>query len=176
MASGRAMMIVCIGLVAATLSVPAQGDKVQGTATVGTVTVTLANGIAVAYKAPNGQLISVVLSDRPVDAKEFAQDTRTGPGEPLVSGLFEGAWKSQHIAKKLSGITFTISPNGLMGEEFLIGGRNNTFSLGSDEYALDLKSRSPRLVGTLKTKATVDLGSGRKVGLDSTFDLAVAAR
>ena len=176
MRSARWMMVLCSGLVAATLSLPAQGDKVQGTATVGTATVTLTNGMAVAYKAPNGQLISVVLSDRPVDAKSFAEDTRIGPGEPLVSGLFEGAWKSQHIGKKFSGVTFTIGPSGLMSEEFLVGGRNNTFSIGNDEYVLDVKSRSPRLTGTLKTKSTVDLGGGRKVGLNATFDLAVASR
>ena len=177
MASGRSMMLVCAGLLAGTLSVPAQGDKVQGTATVGKTTVTLTHGMAVAYKAPNGQLISVVLSDKPVDAKEFAADTRTGPGEPLVAGVFEGAWKSQHIGKKLSGVTFTIGPNGVMSEEFLVGGRNNTFSIGTDEYVLDLKSRTPRLTGTLKTKApATDLGGGRTAGLNATFDLAVAVR
>jgi hypothetical protein len=133
--------------------------------------------MAVAYKAPNGELVSVVLSDQPVDAKEFASDTRTAPGEPLVAGLFEGAWKSQHIARKLSGVTFTIGPRGLMSEEFLVGGRNNTFSIGTDEYALDVKSRSPRLVGTLKTKTpAVDVGGGRRAGLEATFDIAVAVR
>jgi hypothetical protein len=177
MASGRSMMVAGVGLVAGTLSLPAQGNKVQGTATVGTTKVTLTNGMAVTYKAPNGQLISVVLSDQPVDAKEFADDTRTAPGEPLVAGLFEGKWKSQHIAKKLSGVTFTIGPKGVMIEEFLVGGRDSTFSIGADEYTLDLKSRSPRLVDTLKTKApAVDLGGGRRAGLDATFDIAVAVR
>jgi hypothetical protein len=168
------MMLVCVGLVAATLS--AQSDKVQGTVTVETAKVALTSGMAVAYKTPNGQLISVVLSDKPIDAKEFAQDTRTGPGEPLAPAIFEGAWKSQHIGKKLSGFTFTIGPNGLLTDEFLIGGRNNTFSISSDQYVLDVKSRSPRLVGTIKTKTpVVDLGV-RKAGLDATFDLAVTDR
>ena len=177
MPSGRSMMLVCAGLLAATLSVLAQGDKVQGTATVGTTKVTLTNGMAVAYKAANGPLISVVLSDKPVDAKEFAADTTTGPGEPLVAGVFEGAWKSQHIGKKLSGVTFTIGPNGVMSDEFLVGGRNNTFSIGTDEYLLELKSRTPRLTGTLKTKTpAIDLGGGRTAGLNATFDLAVAVR
>ena len=177
MISGRSKILVCVSLVAATVSLPAQGDKVQGTVTVGTTKITLTSGMAVAYKASNGQLISVVLSDKPADAKEFAADTKTGPGEPLVAGVFEGAWKSQHIAKKLSGITFTIGPKGLMSEEFLVGGRNNTFSISPDEYVLEVKSRSPRLVGTLKTKTpAVDVGGGRKVGLDATFDLAVTAR
>lgn len=174
--TSRLLMLACAGLVVATLALQAQGDKVQGTVTVGTAKVTLTNGMAVAYTAPNGQLISVVLSDNPVDAKEFATDTRTGPGEPLVSGLFSGAWKSQHIGKKLSGITFTIGPNGVMDEEFLVGGRNNTFSIGSDEYVLEVKSRSPRLVGTIKTKTPVVDAGSRNARLDATFDLAVTTR
>ena len=176
MTAARLTMLVSAAVAAATVSLPAQGNKVQGTATAGTTKVMLTSGMAVAYTAPNGQLVSVVLSDKPVDATSFAEDTKTGPGEPLVAGLFEGAWKSQHIAKKLSGFTFTIGPNGLMSEEFLIGGRNNTFSIGNDEYVLDVKSRSPRLTGTLKTKTpTVDAG-GRNAGLDAAFDLAVTAR
>ena len=39
MRPGRSLMLVSAGLVAATLSLPAQGDKVQGTATVGTAKV-----------------------------------------------------------------------------------------------------------------------------------------
>ena len=177
MTSVRSMILACAGLVAVSLSLPAQSDTVQGTVTAGTTKVALTAGMAVAYKASNGQLISVVLSDKPADAKAFAEDTKTGPGEPLVPGTFEGAWKSQHIGKKLSGVTFTIGPNGLLSEEFLVGGRNNTFSISDDNYVLEVKSRSPRLVGTIKTKTpTVDLGGGRTAGLNATFDLAVAAR
>lgn len=177
MGAGRSMLLAGAGLVAATLSLPAQGDTVQGIATVGKTRVALSHGMAVSYKAPNGPLISVVLSDKKVDATAFAGDTKAGPGEPLVPGLFEGAWKGQHISKKFEGVTFTIGPDGLLSEEFLVGGRNNTFSVGTDEYVLQLKSRSPRLVGTLKTKApAIDLGGDRKAGLDALFDLAVAAR
>lgn len=176
MAVRHSMILVCAAI-ATTLSLRAQGDKVQGTATLGKTKVTLTTGMAVDFKAPNGQLLSVVLTDKPVDAKEFAGDTRTGPGEALVFGLFEGAWKSQHIGKKFSGFTFTIGPNGLMSETYLIGGRDNMFSIGNEQYALDVKSRTPRLVGTIKTKTpTVDMGAGRSAGLDASFDLAVAAR
>ena len=176
MVSRRSMIFVGAALVAASLSLRAQGDTVQGVATVGKDKVTLSEGMAVAYKAPNGALISVVLADKPIDAKEFATDTKTGPGEPLVLGLFQGAWKSQHIAKKFSGVTFTIGPDGVMDNEFLVGGRNNTFSLG-DEFVLTVKSRSPRLAGTIKTKApAVDLGNGKSAGLDAMFDLAVSTR
>ena len=169
--------LVCAGLAAGTLALSAQGESVQGIATVGTTRVALSDGMAVGYEAPNGALISVVLSDKPVDRKAFADDTRVGPGEPLVAGVFEGAWKSQHLARRLSGVTFTIGPDGLVSEEFLIGGRNNTFSVGTDAYVLNVKSRSPRLVGTLKTKApAVDLGGGRSAGLDAFFDMAVDSR
>jgi len=176
MVSGRSMMLACAGLAAATLSLPAQGDTVQGLATVGTTRVGLSHGMAVAYTAPNGPLISVLLSDERVDAKEFAQDTKTGPGEHLVAGLFEGAWASQHIARKLSGVTFTIGPNGLMLDTLLVGGRNNTFSIGSDEYVVDIKSTSPRLVGSIKTKTPIVDAGSQKAGLDASFDIAVEMR
>ena len=173
----RSGLFVCAGVLAGSLVVSGQGDKVQGTVTVGSTKVVLASATAVGYKAPNGQLISVLLSDKPADAKEFATDTKTGPGEMLVSGLFEGAWKSQHNAKKLSGFVFTVGPKGaVMGEEFLVGGRNNTFSIGSDEYVVVLKSTSPRLVGTIKTKTPVVEAGGHKAGLDASFDVAVTTR
>ena len=182
MAISRSVLLVTAALVAATLSLPAQGDTVQGLLSIGKPKVpmtkmTLAHGMAVAYQASAGSLISVVLADKPIDAKEFATDTKTGPGEPLVPGTFQGAWKSQHIGRKFSGITFTIGPNGLLDEEFLVGGRNETFSIGNDNYVLTLKSRAPRLVGTIKTKdPVIELGGDRNAGLDALFDLAVGAR
>ena len=165
--------IVALGVTVAV----GQGSTAKGTVTVGATKVAIANGAAVSYKATNGQLVSVLLSDRPADAKEFATDTKTGPGEPLMSGIFEGAWKSQHIGKKFSGFVFTIGPKGnVMGEEFLVGGRNNTFSIGSDEYVVDIKSTSPRLVGTIKTKTPVVDAGSQKAGLDASFDIAVEMR
>ena len=155
----------------------AQADRVQGTATAGTTKITLANGMAVSYPSASGPLISVVLSDTMPDRQAFAADTKTGPGEPLAPATFEGAWKSQHIGKKLSGFTFTVdAASKIISEEFLIGGRNNTFSLSSDEYVIEVKSTSPRLVGRIRTRTpTVDTGS-MKAGLDATFDLAVEPR
>jgi hypothetical protein len=155
----------------------AQADSVQGTVTVGATKVALTSGIAVGYTAPNGQLISVLLSDKPADHKAFAADTKTGPGEPLVAGLFEGAWKSQHFGKKLSGFTFSLSgKTNIISDEFLIGGKNNTFSLGTDEYVIELKSTSPRLVGRIRTKTPIVDAGSTKAGLDATFDLAVEPR
>lgn len=169
-----AMGVIAVGWAT---TVWGQAAKAQGTVMVGKTKVTIASAMAVGYKAPNGQLISVLLSDKPANAKEFATDTRIGPGESYVAGIFEGAWKSQHAGKRFSGFMFTIGPKGtLMIEEFLIGGQNNTFSIGSDEYVLELKSTAPRLVGSLKTKKpSIDVGGGRTVGLDATFDVAVGA-
>lgn len=163
-----------VGVAAASFG---QASKAQGTVTVGATKVAITSGMAIGYKATNGQLVSVLLSDKPADVKQFATDTKTGPGEPLVSGIFEGAWKSQHMGKKLSGFMFTIGPKGnVMGEEFLVGGRNNTFSIGSDEYVIDVKSTSPRLVGTIKTKTPIVDAGSRKAGLDASFDIAVETR
>lgn len=171
------LVVAVVTVVSMTGAMWAQADTVQGTATVGATKIALVSGMAVAYTAPNGQLISVLLSDKPADRQVFATDTKTNPGEPLVSGTFEGAWKSQHLGKKLSGVTFTVRDKAtIIGEEFLVGGRNNTFSLGDGEYVVELKSTSPRLVGRIRTKTpVVDTGS-TKAGLDATFDLAVEAR
>lgn len=170
--------VVVIGALGLAAAASGQAPKAQGTVTVGVTKVAIATGMAVGYTAPNGQLVSVLLSDKPADVKVFAADTKIGAGERYVAGIFEGAWKSQHGAKKLSGFMFTIGAKGnLMTEEFLIGGQNNTFSIGSDEYVVSIKSMSPRLVGTIKTKTpVVDVGGGRKVGLDGAFDLTVEAR
>jgi hypothetical protein len=166
-----------LAAVALTSAVVAQADTVQGTATVGTTKVVLTRGMAVSYTAPNGQLISVLLSDQPADRKTFAADTKTGAGEPLMAGLFEGAWKSQHIGGKLSGFAFSIgAEKNIISEEFLVGGRNNTFSLGTDEYVIEVKSTSPRLVGRIRTKTPIVDAGSTKAGLDATFDLAVAPR
>ena len=168
---------VALAIVALTRVTWAQADTVQGTVTVGATKITLTSGMAVAYTAADGPIISVLLSDKPADAAAFAEDTKTGAGEPLVPGLFEGAWKSQHIGKKLSGFTFSVrSGNVFVGDEFLVGGRNNTFSLSGDEYVIEVKSTSPRFVGRIRTKTpVVDTGS-TKAGLDATFDLAVSRR
>lgn len=156
--------------------VTAQSDTVQGTVTVGASKIALTSGMAVAYTTPGGPAVSVLLSDKPADRKSFAEDTRTGAGEPLAPGLFEGAWKSQHFGKKVSGFTFTVSGTNMIGDEFLVGGKNNTFSLVSGEYVLELKSTSPRLVGRIRTKSPVVEAGSTTAGLDAAFDLGVEVR
>jgi hypothetical protein len=174
MATGRSTLLAGAALAAATLCPAAPADKVQGTVTVGPKKVTLSTGMAVVYGPPSDQRLSVFLSDKPVDLKEFAENTRIGAGEQLTPGLFDGAWAAQHLAGKLSGFSFTIGPNGLMLEQFVLGGRNNLFGIGNDNYVLDVKSKSPRLVGTIKTKSVIDVYGG--AAMEASFDLAVTAR
>ena len=174
---GSSSLAAAVVAVAFTAVMWAQADSVKGTVTAGTTTITLANGMAVSSTSANGPLISVLLSDMAADRQAFAEDTKTGPGEPLAPATFEGPWKSQHIGKKLSGFVFTIDGQSkIISEEFLVGGRNNTFSLNAEEYVIEVKSTSPRLVGRIRTRTPiVDTGS-IKAGLDATFDLAVAPR
>lgn len=168
---------VAIAAMALTPVMWAQADTVQGTITVGATKVVLASAMAVSYHAPNGPLISVLLSDKPADRQAFAVDTKIGAGEHLAPGVFEGAWKSQHIGKKLSGFTFSIAGKAdVFTDEFLVGGRNNTFSLSADEYVLELKSTSPRLVGRIRTRTPIVEAGSTRAGLDATFDLAVTPR
>src|SRR5688500_11710777 len=86
----------------------AQGATVSGTIAVDATKIVPKVASAVTYTAPNGRLISVLLSDKPANPKEFAEMTKVGPTEPLVSGIIEGAWKSFHLEKQLSGFVFTI--------------------------------------------------------------------
>jgi hypothetical protein len=169
-------MVTGVLAVGWTMTAWGQASKAQGTVTVGTTKVAITQGVAVGYTTPNGQLVSVLLSDKPADPKAFAADTRIGAGERYVPAIFEGAWKGQHFAKRFSGFVFTIGPKGaVLSEEYLVGGRDKTFSIGNDEYVVELKSTAPRLVGSIKTKTPlVDVGGGRTVGVAATFDLPVA--
>lgn len=163
-----------VAVVLSTAPVYAQPAKVSGTIIVNATKVTPKTGAAIGFKAPNGQLISVLISDKPADRKEFLERTKVGAGEPLVSGILEGAWKSLHMEKALSGFVFTISSDRrILSNEFLVGGGDNAFSIDTADLVLDLTSVAPRLAGRIRTKeATLDLGS-LKAGLDLTFDLPV---
>ena len=106
MTRGRWGVAAAIAVVTLVRVISAQADMVQGAATVGAAKIALTSGMAVGYTTATGPVISVLLSDKPADRQAFAADTKTGAGEPLVPGIFEGAWKSQHIGKKLSGFAF----------------------------------------------------------------------
>ena len=110
---------------------------------------------------------------RVADPKTFAEDTRAGAGDG-VPGVFSGAWKSQHFGKRFSGLTFTFTEKGqIVDEELLVGGRNKTFSIGGDEYVLELTSKAPQIAGRIRTKTPV-VDVGRKVGVDVRFEVQAA--
>jgi hypothetical protein len=160
-------------VVAATPALRGQGGTAKGTVMVDAEKVALMTATAVGFKGANGLMTAVLLSDKPPDAKSFAEDTKVGAGEPYVPGIFSGAWKSQHFTKRFSGFTFTFTDAGkIVDEEILMGGKNKTFSLGSDEYVLELTSKGPKVAGRIHTKTPV-VDVGKKVGLDVTFDAPV---
>lgn len=146
-----------------------------GTVTVDAARVVVTSGSAVSYAGGTGRFVSVLLSDKPVNPKTFAEYTRIGPGERYVPGTFEGAWASLHMEKEASGFTFSIdAKNQMLTNQFLIGGQDNMFSISSDEFVLEIKTVSPRLTGRIRSREpVVDLGA-HKVSLDLTFDLPVA--
>lgn len=154
----------------------AQTGKAAGFLSVDGAKVALASVAAVGYKSPLGQMVTILLSDKPADARTFAEDTRgMGSGDSYAPGIFSGAWKSQHFAKRYSGLTVTLAEDGrLVDEEILVGGKNQTFSIGTDEYTVELTSKAPRLAGRIRTKSPV-VDVGRKVGIDVTFEVPVAA-
>jgi hypothetical protein len=157
-------------VVAVAPAVSGQAGTAKGTLTADAEKVVLTMATAVGYRAMNGQVVSVLLSDKAPDAKSFADDTRIGAGESYVPGIISGAWKSQHFTKHFSGFTFTFNESGrIIDEEILIGGKNQTFSLGGDEYVLELTSKGPKVAGRIRTKTPV-VDAGRKVGLDATFE------
>ena len=176
--SRRLFLLACVAVsvpLSAAFALP-QTDKVTGSIVIDTAKVTPKAVTAVGYKAPNGQMISVLVSDKPADRKAFLEMTKVGPSEPLVSGIIEGAWKSLHADRKLSGFVFTINADRkLMSNEFLVGGQDGMFSIPDDDLVLDLTSTTPHVAGRIRTKEPMlSLGS-QKVGLDVTFDVLVGA-
>lgn len=170
----RASAVVAVAIVvAATPSLRGQGGTAKGTVMVDAEKIAVATATAVSFKGASGLMFAVLLSDKPPDAKGFAEDTRVGPGEPVVPGIISGAWKSQHFTRRFSGFTFTINDAGkIVDEEILTGGKNKTFSLGADEFVLELTSKSPKIAGRIRTRTPV-VDVGRKVSLDVTFDTPV---
>ena len=78
-----------------------QPGKVSGTLVVNGTKVPVRHITAVTYDTPfPGRLISVLVSDKPVDPKTFQEYTRIGPGEKYVAGLVTGAWVTMHADDK----------------------------------------------------------------------------
>jgi hypothetical protein len=168
------MRAVCIALLIATSLAAQTPSSATGTLTVDKTKVTLQYASAVSYPGGTGRSVSMLLSDKPANPKTFAEYTRIGAGERYVPGTFEGAWAGMHAEKGFSGFTSSIdSKNQILTNQILVGGRNNMFSLSSDDLVLEVKSVSPRFAGRIRSKkAVLDLGE-HKVSLDATFDVVV---
>jgi hypothetical protein len=151
-------------------------DKVTGTMTLDKNRIPLQHVYAYGYAGlePSKKNISLLFSDRPMNEKIFRERVLVGPGEPLVSGLVEGAWKSMHFEKMFQGFVITInSEKRIIGNEVLVGGNNATFSLSSSDFVFEPKTFDTRISGRIRT-ATETMEAGDHVfGLDVSFDARV---
>ena len=175
----RLIQVLPVALLALTVPAGTQAPsgKVSGTLLVNGKKVPIQHIAAVTYDTPSpGRLVSVLVSDKPMDPKLFREYTRIGPGERYVAGMITGAWVTMHVDDKaFSGFQFTFEPKGrLILNDVMVGTRDENFSILEDYLVLELKSGPPRLAGRLRTKeAIVDLGS-QKVGIDLTFEAPVS--
>ena len=121
-------------------SLYAQPAKVAGTLTVNATKIPLQHILAVSYETPSqGRVISVLVSDKPVNPKTFQEYTRIGPGEKYVPGMVTGAWVTMHNDKELSGFSFTLrADRTLMLSDVLVGGDANRFGLTNEYPVLDI--------------------------------------
>jgi len=172
----RIAMLAALCAVAA--SAADQPGTVSGTLVVNGTTVPVRHITAVTYDTPSpGRLVSVLVSDTRVDPKVFQEYTRIGPGEKVVAGLVTGAWVTMHAEDKaLSGFSFTLDKdNRAVLDDVLVGAtREDNFAILDDYLVVEVKARSPRLVGRIRTKEPMLELNTEKVGLDLTFDVPVA--
>jgi len=155
-----------------------QSGKASGTLVVNGKKVPIQHAYAVAYDTPNlGRIVSVLLSDKPMNPKTFQEYTRIGPGERYVPGLVSGAWVTMHVDDKaFSGFLFSVNAKGeaTLGE-VLVGSRDDNFSVMDDVLVFEPTSKAPQIAGRIRTKdATADLGSV-KLGIDLKFEAPVVA-
>jgi hypothetical protein len=171
-------MALLAGLCAAAATAGEAPGKVSGTLVVNGTTVPVQHITAITYDTPSpGRLISVLVSDKPADPKAFQEYTRIGPGEKVVAGIVTGAWVAMHAEDKaLSGFSFTLDKeNRVILDDVLVGkSREDNFGILEDYLVVDVTSRTPRLVGRIRTKDPMLELNTEKVGLDLTFDVPVA--
>jgi hypothetical protein len=171
-----AMSMALVGLTVGATTVAADAGRVSGTLVVNGVKVPVQHITAVTYDTPfPGRLISVLVSDKPADPKTFQEYTRIGPGERYVAGHITGAWVTMHAEDKaFSGFSFTLDgQNRVILDEVLVGAREDNFSILEDYLIVEVTSRSPRLVGRIRTKEPMIELNTEKVGIDLTFDVPV---
>ena len=168
------MRAICLALLIGTSLAAQKPAPAKGSVTVNKVKVALKSASAVSYPGGTARYVSVLLADKPANAKTFAEYTNIGAGERYVPGTFEGAWASLHMEKGFSGFTFSVdTDHKILTNQFLVGGQDKMFSVSPDDLVLEVKSVSPRFKGRIRSKeAELDLGE-YKVSLDATFDVVV---
>src|SRR3989304_4381513 len=128
----RVCNVILIGAVMAGGAGGPRAPGTPGTLTVNGKKTALTTAVAFSYPAATGpgKNISVLISDKAPQDKVFRELMMIGPGEKLVPGLFEGAWRSMHDEKAFEGLSFTFAPDmGLLTNDVLVGGRDKFFSL-----------------------------------------------
>lgn len=157
--------------------VSSSADKVTGTMIIGKNPISFKHVYAYRYPGldPTKKNISFLFSDRPMNEKIFRESLPAGPGEPLVPGLLEGAWKSMHFEKMFEGLAITINADKkILTNEVLVGGPDKAFSISSSDLLFEPKTFDSRITGRIRTATeTVDLGAGNVFGLDVSFDAGV---
>jgi len=171
----QAFIAMLIGTVLAGEAMVTSAAGTAGTLTVNGKKTSLTTSTAFSYASTMepGRNISVLISDKAPQNKVFRERMIIGPGEKLVPGLFEGAWKSMHFEKAFEGLSVTFGPDKrLLTNEVLVGGLNKTFGLSSYDLTLDLKEFGPRISGSIRTSSPVEAG-GLTCAFDVTFDAVV---
>ena len=174
--TAQTLSVLVVFALCSSSSLYAQPAKVAGTLTVNATKIPLQHIMAVSYETPSqGRVISVLVSDKPVNPKTFQDYTRIGPGEKYVPGMVTGAWVTMHNDKELSGFSFTIrADRTMMLNDVLVGGDANRFGLINEYLVLEITSNAPRISGRVRTKDPI-VAATQKVGLDVTFDAAVTS-
>ena len=171
----RVCNVILIGVVMAGAAVVTSAAGTTGTLTVNGKKTALTTAVAFSYPSVTGpgKNISVLISDKAPQDKVFRDLMMIGPGEKLVPGLFEGAWRSMHDEKAFEGLSFTFAPDKrLLTNDVLVGGRDKFFSLSTYDLTVDLKAFGPRISGTIRTSSPVE-APGITCAFDVTFDAAV---
>jgi hypothetical protein len=166
------MFFLFVALSVAAEKSPA-GNKVTGKITLDKTNVVLGNVSAYTYTGlePGKKNISFLFSDKPAEEKAFRERFAWGPGEPVVSGLIEGAWKSMQMDKLLQGMSMTVNSDmKIMSNEILVGGKDDAFSISSSDLVFEGKQEGNKISGKVRTSSpSIDAG-GKKLTIDLTFE------
>lgn len=175
--TGLFAALLALGWTALAASPEPSKGTVTGVLTLNGKKIALKHAAAYTYDstmAPGKKNASLLLSDRPVNEKAFKENFIWAPGEPLVPGLFEGAWKSIHMSGALQGVAITLGPEGkAMTVAILVGGQDKMFDVMGSDVVAEVKSVAPRLVGKIRTASDPLEAGDYKLSLQASFDAPV---